>query len=280
MTENASRQPKGIPVGGQFAATEHAETAISLIPRRPELEGWPESMPEPEVSFYVGDDNVLTTNVSVNGEPAFEVWNPGDDVHSTETSSFLLDGVDEETSGIAENWAKEKHQQIADAVRAEQHAAVERSRASILAAATGRAPQLSDDELGHLLGINQKAAYNSRRDGEYAATAIIARGVLKDHPEASHIELAIDSADNGDYVSGATVYNEHHEAIGSYGSDSDFLGDDGDNPGASIVEYFSSLDSEPESAWWAEYNLPHSTSDDRYTIDLRQAAAWTPGGEK
>lgn len=32
MTENASRQPKGIPTGGQFAATAHSEPALSLAP--------------------------------------------------------------------------------------------------------------------------------------------------------------------------------------------------------------------------------------------------------
>ena len=30
MTENIARQPKGIPAGGQFAATTHAEPAVTL----------------------------------------------------------------------------------------------------------------------------------------------------------------------------------------------------------------------------------------------------------
>jgi hypothetical protein len=31
-TENAARQPKGVPVGGQFAATSHAEPSLALAP--------------------------------------------------------------------------------------------------------------------------------------------------------------------------------------------------------------------------------------------------------
>lgn len=55
------------------------------------------------------------------------------------------------------------------------------SRARVLAAATGAAPRLTDDELGTLIGLNQTAAYKGQRDAEFAATAVIARGVLKDH---------------------------------------------------------------------------------------------------
>lgn len=39
MTDNAARQPKGIPVGGQFAATAHAEPDLVL------------GLPEQEVHF-------------------------------------------------------------------------------------------------------------------------------------------------------------------------------------------------------------------------------------
>lgn len=31
MTENIARQPQGIPAGGQFAATAHAESNIALV---------------------------------------------------------------------------------------------------------------------------------------------------------------------------------------------------------------------------------------------------------
>jgi hypothetical protein len=284
MTDNASRQPKGIPAGGQFAATEHAETSISLTPRRPELNGWPESLPEPEVSFHVGDDGVITTNVEINGEPAFEVWNPGDDVHSIETTQFdHPDLADNDCFEEAENWAKDKHNEIADDLRTEMHAAVERSRARVLAKATGTSPQLTDDELGALVGLNQTAAYNGKRDAEFAATAVIARGILKDHPDASHIGLRIDSGDGNEFVAGAVVYNADHEAIGSYNADAQYLTgpDDEDESyrGAGFVEHFNGLTASPDNAWWTAYNLPVSQPDDFFTIDLAKAAAWTPGAD-
>lgn len=275
MTENISRQPKGVSVGGQFAATAHAEPDLSLTPRRPELDGWPESLPEPEVSFNLGDDGVITTNIDVNGEAAFEVWNPGDDVHSTETTVFE-NGWSEEDTDAAEEWAKGKHQKIADTLHTEMHGAVERARARVLAEATGTAPQLSDDELGNLVGLNQAASYAARRDAEFAATAIIARGVLKDHPDASHIGLRIDSADNGEFVSGAVVYNADYKALGSYDAEAQYLEDGEDYRGAGFAEHFGSLEATPENAWWSEYKMPGIDPDDVYTINLRKAAAWTP----
>jgi hypothetical protein len=281
MTDNASRQPKGIAVGGQFAATSHAETSLDLTPRRPELNGWPESLPEPEVSVHFGDDGVITTNVGINDQTAFEVWNPGDDVHSTQTSTFFMKELqDDAVFDAAEAWAKAKHEQIADDLRAEMHAAVERSRARVLAAATGTAPQLTDEELGNLVGLNQTAAYNGGRDAEFAATAVIARGVLKDHPDASHIGLRIDSGDSSEFVSGAVVYNANHEVLGSYNADEQFLteaDEDESYRGEGFVEHLGGLPANPDTAWWAEYNMLGIDPDDVYTIDLKKAAAWTSG---
>src|SRR5689334_2778360 len=115
MTENIARQPIGIPVGGQFAATSHAEPVLNLLtPRRPELDGWPESLPEPEVTVSFGESNSIVTTVNINGEPAFEVWNRDDDVHNTETSAFVVDGMeDDNVAEAAEKWAMDKHNQIA-----------------------------------------------------------------------------------------------------------------------------------------------------------------------
>lgn len=284
MTENSQRQPKGIPVGGQFAATSHSEPALSLTPRRPEMNGWPETLPEPEVTFHLGDDNVITTNVAINGEPAFEVWNPGDDVHSVETSAFAMPELeDDDIADAAEAWAKAKHEQIADDLRTEMYAAVERSRARVLTAATGNAPQLTDDELGNLVGLNQTAAYAGKRDAELAATAVIARGVLKDHPDASHIGLRVDSGDTAEFVSGAVVYNADHEVLGSYDADAQYLTgpDDEDDSyrGEGFVEHLGGLTVDPESSWWSAYNLPVSAPDDFFTVDLHKASTWTPGAD-
>lgn len=282
MTDNSARQPKGVPVGGQFAATTHAEPAMNLTPRRPELAGWPESLPEPEVEISFGDDNVVTTSVSINGECLTEAWNPGDDVHSTESNSFENDLTqDEDINEAVEIWTRKKHNEIADAIRVETYAAVTRSKAGILAAATGKTKQLSDQELGELVGLNQSAAYAARRDAEYAATAVIARGVLKEHPTASHIGLRVDSADNGEFVSGAVVYDAEFNKLGYYDADAQYMQDafdedSGSYQGEGFVEHLGSLEAEPGKSWWSEYNMPGIDPDDAYTINLAKAAAWTP----
>lgn len=281
MTDSTTRQPKGVPTGGQFAATTHAEPTLNLAPRRSELDGWPESLPEPVVTVHLGDDNVITTTVSINGEPAFEVWNPGDDVHSTESTGFGGDETqDQEVADAAEKWATDKHEQIAATLRAEMHTAVERSRARAIATATGASPAISDEDLGSLLAANNAAAYAGHRDGELAATALIARGVLKEQPDAHHIGLQIDSADNGEYVSGAIAYHADGTVLAHYDADGHHLNDEGEDvPGADFVELLSNLSPHPDTAWWNSYNEPIVEDDDMYTINLNQAAAWTPGGE-
>lgn len=282
MTDNTARQPKGVPVGGQFAATAHAEPSLNLTPRRQELDGWPESVPDPEVTFHMGDDGVITTNVDIEGQPVFEVWNPGDDIHSIRNESFESEwlGV-ENLHEAAQKWAHGKHEQIAAALRTEMHDAVERSRARVLGAATGTKPALTDDELGKLVGLNQSAAYAARRDAEFAATAVVARGVLKDHPDASHIGLRIDSADNGEFVSGAVVYSADHEVLGSYDADAQYASEaEEDYRGAGFAEHLGSLEASPENSWWSEYNMPGIDPDDVFTISLQKAASWTPAATR
>ncbi|NUT70924.1 hypothetical protein [Pseudarthrobacter sp. C4D7] len=56
--------------------------------------------------------------------------------------------------------------------------------------------------------------------------AVIARGVLKDRPDARHIGLGIDSADNGEFVCVAVVYNGSYEVLGSYGAGAQYLADE------------------------------------------------------
>lgn len=280
-TEPVNRQPQGIPAGGQFAATTHAEAPISLTqPRRQELEGWPESLPDPEVSVHMGDDNVITTFVAIDGESVFEVWNPGDDVHSAESSTFEHPAVaDEDIHDAAEAWARNKHNEIARDFRTEMHSAFERSKARILAKATGVPTEMSDKELGNLVTMSQSAQHAGRRDAELAATAVIARTVLKGHPDARHISLKVDSADNGEYVSGAVIYDAAGKNLGSLSRYESLLEPGEVFPGDEVADMFSALDTNPETSWWGAHNLPHSETDDPFTIDLAKAAAWTPGAK-
>jgi hypothetical protein len=175
MSHEPNRQPEGIPTGGQYAAKIKSDNVPSLgaATRRPELEGWPESAPEPEFSVHVDDANVVTTSVSINGEPAFEFWNPGDDVHSLESSDFETDALaDEADFEAAKAWAADKHTEVADALRAEMLAAVERSRARIMAKATGVPVPQSDEDLEKIVDASF-ATYNAvQRDGELASTAL------------------------------------------------------------------------------------------------------------
>lgn len=280
-TEPVNRQPQGIPAGGQFAATTHAEAPISLTsPRRQELEGWPESLPDPEVSVHMGDDNVITTTVSLDGESVFEVWNPGDDVHSTGSSTFEHPAVaDHDIHDAAEAWARNKHNEIAGEFRTELHSTYERSKARILAKATGVPTEMSDKELGDLVTLSQSAQHAGRRDAELAATAVIARSVLKGHPDARHISLRVDGADNGDFISGAVIYDAEGKNLGTLSRYESFLEPGEVFPGEEVADMFSALDANPETSWWGAHNLPHSETDDPFTIDLAKAAAWTPGAK-
>lgn len=81
MTENQTRQPQGIPVGGQFAAAAHAEPDITLSPdpvvtnisieqtielkRYPfdELPPLPESVGTPDVDYSFEAGKVETSVV-------------------------------------------------------------------------------------------------------------------------------------------------------------------------------------------------------------------------
>jgi hypothetical protein len=280
MTTEPNRKPEGIPAGGQFAAQLKSDDVVSLgtPTRRPELNGWPESLPEPEVTFHYGDDGVITTNVAINGETAFEVWNPGDDVHSVETTVFDMSELeDDDISDAAENWAKGKHEQIADDLRAEMFAAVQRSRAGIMAKATGVPVPQSDEDLEQLVSASF-VTYNAvQRDGELASTALLARGVLKEHPDAHAIGLVVSTADDSDYVSGAVVYNENREQIGYY-DEEDTYNTEEDRPDRPFLQHLASLAPASDNAWWTQFNVrPVRDREDLYTIDLKQAAAWTPG---
>lgn len=275
---NAAQHPRA--GDGTFTATTHSDAipALGVQARRPELEGWPESLPEPELEIHVGEGGTISTTVKVNGEEVFDIWNPADDIHDTVSDDFVTSAVPDDVHDEAKAWAFTKHNEIADAIREEQRAAFERSRAGILAKVTGApAPQLSDEELGTLVGLNQEAAYRGRRDAEMASVAVIARSILKDHPDAHHIGLQVDSADNGEFVSGAVIYDADGHSMNSISSYDSYLGADEEYAGEGVAELFSGLEAEPSNAHWADFNIPVRDDKDRFTIDLQKAAAWTPG---
>jgi hypothetical protein len=269
-----SRQPQGIPVGGQFAATSHAESAVTLTPaRRPELGGWPEHLPEPEVSVGIDDAGLITTTVSIDGNPVFEVWNPGDDIHDIENESFDSEWLEDETvQEAAQKWSHAKHDEIAWPIRREMRAAADRVRAQVIAKATGIKTPATDDELSALIDNTSSAASTARRNLELASTALAARKILEDHPDAAYAGLRTASWDNGTFVDGAVVQDSNYKTLGEYS------GESGEGR-QEVSELLGNLDAEPANSHWSgEFSTGHHF-EEQFSIDLRKAAGWTPGDE-
>lgn len=90
MTTTSSRQPKGVPVGGQFAPTVQSEAAVALpapgkttpvavlesavgTERDPLSVPWPEDLPnEGYVEVWVGEDDVRSILEDIGQEDALE----------------------------------------------------------------------------------------------------------------------------------------------------------------------------------------------------------------
>lgn len=71
--------------------------------------------------------------------PVLEVWHDDDDVYDTAATVFESEWLeDEPVAEAAAQWARAKHSEIARELRVEMHAAVERSRARVLAKATSK----------------------------------------------------------------------------------------------------------------------------------------------
>lgn len=284
MTTEPNRKPEGIPTGGQFAAQLKSDDVVSLgqPARRPELEGWPASLPEPTVSFDFTDDGQVVTNATMPNGDEINVWDKNNGSEGYESDAMgSWEGVDDEDMEQAEEWLSGRHQIIAGAVKAEQQAAVDRTHAAILAKATGVPVPQSDEDLEQLISASF-VTYNAvQRDGELASTALIARGVLKDYPEAAYVGLQVEGADNGNYVSGLAVYNADKELLGSYEEEFYHDADDEEEPGKPRGEEFrqhlNNLPANPLNSHWQQYS-PRTYDDfDEYAIDLKKAAAWTPG---
>lgn len=82
MTQNISRQPKGIPAGGQFAAAAHAESPVTLstspMPANPFLDAdgtdWEMGGDDPHTDTYtshVGGIEARVTPTSVRRAPGW-----------------------------------------------------------------------------------------------------------------------------------------------------------------------------------------------------------------
>lgn len=137
MTETIARQPQGIPVGGQFAPTFHAEPAVALrgssgisVPFQgsidlnessfaplPEL---PSAAGAPDVSFDFSDAGILETHVT-SGGTTVSFW--GDHMADTITNSvdngYIPEGEDAPWSHLSggdfeklRTWGESVHERI------------------------------------------------------------------------------------------------------------------------------------------------------------------------
>lgn len=269
MTEKP-RVDAGVPAGGQYAAYGHSDQVIALaMERRPELAGWPASYPNPDVSIHVGDDNVLTTTVTIEGSGEIEVYNPGDDVHSVE---YNTDGLDGEDCEAAVEWAKDVHEKIAAKIRAEQHAAVERSRAAIIGQVTGDPAPVSDHEMRELYRLHTQAEERAVRYKDLTAAALMSRGVLDAHPEASYVVLSPARGSNGHGIDSVAVFGEGQKHLRTYRADAPYDEATDRYEGEDIVAYLPALQADPKTSYWKQFNV----GDFNLTVDVRAAAAWNP----
>lgn len=261
---NAARQ-----ADGKFGNQLHPEAiGVTIGADRPEwLDGWPATLPEPELSFHMGDDNVITTSASIGGETFVEAWNPGDDVHSLESHAFDLEDTSVEEAEAAEDWVKAKHEKIASDLRAEMLDAVERARYRVMAKATGIPAPVSTDELDGLIVSNGAAVNQAQKDLELASTARIARGILEDWPEAETMVIeAAEVDDQGEVITGIYAQDVNGEMLHEWGVNNL-------EPWSDCMANLSA-----NNGWWGKYTPKHATvPDDYYTINLKDAAAWSPG---
>lgn len=279
MTTEPNRVDAGVPTGGQFAAKIKSDNVPSLgaLARRPELEGWPESLPEPEIDVQVGEGGTISTLVKVNGEEVFDIWNPADDIHDTESDDFENSAVPEDVYDAAKAWAYTKHNEMAGAIREEQRAAFERARDRVIAKATGERREVTSAELNEFRDNSLKAANQADEDLELSSVALSARAILEDHPTAATADLHVGSWDNGDFVSGASVSDAEGNLLYEY-VETDGATDQEENDNF-VVDTLRVLDANAEQSHWAGAFSTGSYGDELFTIDLRKAAAWAPGNE-
>lgn len=168
MTITPTRQPHGIPVGGQFAVTSHAEPGFGLKASAPaasvplqgglvdlhessfgSLPELPASVGQPEVTFDFNDDGKLETHMTVDGSTmSFWFDEMADEVTNSVEAGSSEEGRDAAWSSIADyddwektrTWAEAVHERVDGATYRVLNTAVENgpTRDSIVDFATGR----------------------------------------------------------------------------------------------------------------------------------------------
>lgn len=218
MTENITRQPKGVPVGGQFAAAAHAEAPVTLVPEPAtysapltgtvelhtqwfdKLPAWPEGLPEPEVNFGF-DDGKAETYVTVDGK-MMTFWDSDSDgvINDTSYGSNPWEDFDMEDQEKAEEWGKAVHERIDSATYG---VMIEGSHSPgvkeiILAHAIGDEPpaseglDLTDEDVRNAYVIDAHAKVSAaRRELEQVYMIGAAQELKEDFPDIDTFELHV-----------------------------------------------------------------------------------------
>lgn len=212
-----SRQPKGIPVGGQFATSAHSESDVALAPYTfteytapivgelkltlgsfEALPEWPEGMPEPSV-FFDFDDGKVNTYVDVEGQDySMRFWT--DEIDGTRDSTDHNDnpwsGFDEADQDAARAWGKEVHQRVDSSTYNAMMEATTRGKAreTILAYATGKPPvapsaESSLEQLDERAGQKYMAAQKALKDHDRLTMALLSGRILTDFPTATEVRV-------------------------------------------------------------------------------------------
>ncbi|MEH0110686.1 hypothetical protein V6N00_13330 [Tersicoccus sp. MR15.9] len=271
-THTQPHRPAGVPGAGQFDTVPHSEADVSLtptvVPRRAELDGWPESLPEPELSLDAGSGPRAAMEVRF-GSSAFEVWEPsGSDDPGTDAGNDFEDGafgVDYTDLQAAVAWARGKHRQLQCDLQTELSKTAELAAPRLLAKLTGKAPAMDDDDVLLHAADLERAADRMREEAELSDLSYVARTILTEHPTAA---TAVFTPVLG------TRRHPHSQAEirDTDGNHLAVAGDDGAIP----LYYLSSFRHDPTAAqpYWYRFG---SRAADGDHLDLKTAATWNPG---
>lgn len=222
---STSRQPQGIPVGGQFAANAHSEAEVTLArPNFVEYEApivgtaklnlgsfevlpeWPAEMPEPSVT-YDFDDGKVNTYVDIDEAGSIRslrFWT--DDIdgtnNSTDHGENPWEEFDEEDQENARAWGKAVHERIdASTYGVMIEATLQgKVREIILAHATGASPEPAtplDGEarlkrLEDRAGRRYAAAQRALNEHDRLSMSVLGARILQDFPSATEVRVRQD----------------------------------------------------------------------------------------
>jgi hypothetical protein len=201
----ATRQPKGIPVGGQFAATAHSESDVALQqPTFTEYEApitgtaklnlgsfeklpeWPAGMPEPSVT-YDFDDGKVNTYIDID---------PSGSIRSMRFWTDDIDGTHNTTDHGENPWEEfdEEDQEAARAYGKEVHERIDSSTYGVMLEATTQG-KVREIILAHATGQPVEAQKSSEPTREQLAERagqkyMAAQKALKDHDRLSMASLS------------------------------------------------------------------------------------------